>query len=79
MMEQNAAELAQGAAHEGGKPLQDSRVEVVRAIDGVKECVAAIRSMAGEEIAMGLTRASCNRLAFSTHEPVGVVVAVSAF
>lgn len=79
LMERDAEALARGAAHEGGKPLLDSRVEVARAIDGVRECIAGVRSMAGEEIPMGLTKASVNRLAFTTHEPIGVVVAVSAF
>jgi len=72
-------ELAVEAAREGGKPLIDSRVEVARAIDGIKNCIEVIRSEHGEEIPMGKNAASMNRLAFTTHEPIGVVVAVSAF
>jgi acyl-CoA reductase-like NAD-dependent aldehyde dehydrogenase len=72
-------ELAIEAAREGGKPLPDSKVEVTRAIDGMKNCVEVIRSEHGEEIPMGKNAASMNRLAFTTHEPIGVVVAVSAF
>ena len=72
-------ELAIEAAREGGKPLPDSKVEVTRAIDGLKNCVEVIRSEHGEEIPMGKNAASMNRLAFTTHEPIGVVVAVSAF
>ena len=71
--------LAIEAAREGGKPLLDSKVEVARAIDGIKNCVEVIRSEHGEEIPMGKNAASMNRLAFTTHEPIGVVVAVSAF
>ena len=41
------AELAREAAREGGKPLIDSRVEVARAIDGLRLCVQALRSEAG--------------------------------
>tara|TARA_Y100000588_G_scaffold377028_1_gene455552 strand:- start:628 stop:2064 length:1437 start_codon:yes stop_codon:yes gene_type:complete len=71
--------LAVEAAREGGKPLPDSRVEVARAIDGVKLCVETLRTQHGTEIPMGLNASSMNRLAMTTHEPIGVVVAVSAF
>lgn len=79
LMEQQAGHLALEAAREGGKPLVDSRVEVARAIDGVKNCIEVLRSGGGREIPMGLNAASQNRLAFTRKEPIGVVVAVSAF
>ncbi len=79
IMEQRAEELAIEAAREGGKPLVDSRVEVARAIDGIRICTETMRTTAGEEIPMGINAASQNRLAFTSHEPIGVVVAVSAF
>ncbi len=79
IMQSRFDELAIEAAREGGKPLLDSKVEVIRAIDGLKNCVEVIRSEHGEEIPMAKNAASMNRLAFTTHEPVGVVVAVSAF
>jgi acyl-CoA reductase-like NAD-dependent aldehyde dehydrogenase len=79
LMEQQADDLARGAAHEGGKPLVDSRVEVVRAIDGVRHCAELLRAEAGHVVPMGLNGASAGRFAFTQHEPIGVVVAVSAF
>ena len=79
IMQSRFEELAIEAAREGGKPLVDSRVEVARAIDGVKNCTECIRTEAGREIPMGLNAASQNRLAFTRKEPIGVVVAVSAF
>jgi len=79
IMQSRFEELSIEAAREGGKPLVDSRVEVARAIDGVKNCVECIRTEAGREIPMGLNAASQNRLAFTRKEPIGVVVAVSAF
>ena len=79
IMQSRFEELSIEAAREGGKPLVDSRVEVTRAIDGVKNCVECIRTEAGREIPMGLNAASQNRLAFTRKEPIGVVVAVSAF
>ena len=79
LMEARQEELAIEAAREGGKPLLDSRVEVARAIDGVRNCIECIRTEAGREIPMGLNAASQNRLAMTHAEPIGVVVAVSAF
>lgn len=79
IMQSRAEELAVEAAREGGKPLVDSRVEVARAIDGVRNCVDCIRDNHGEEIPMAINAASMNRLAFTHREPIGVVVAVSAF
>jgi len=79
LMQQQAETLALEAAREGGKPLIDSRVEVARAIDGVKNCIEVLRTESGREIPMGLNAASQNRLAFTRKEPIGVVVAVSAF
>ncbi len=79
IMQDRREELAVEAAREGGKPLVDSRVEVDRAVDGVHECVEFLRTQHGEEIPMGLNAASANRLAFTRHEPIGVVVAFSAF
>jgi len=79
LMQERFDELAIGAAREGGKPLVDSRVEVARAIDGMKLCVEHLRTNSGKEIPMNLNAASSDRLAFTTKEPIGVVVAISAF
>jgi len=79
LMQGRREELAMEAAREGGKPLVDSLVEVDRAIDGVHECVEFLRTQHGDEMPMGLNAASANRLAFTRHEPIGVVVAFSAF
>lgn len=72
-------ELAFLIANEGGKPLIDARVEVARAIDGVELCINELSHMAGMEIPMDLTKAGAGRIAFTTREPIGPVVAVSAF
>jgi acyl-CoA reductase-like NAD-dependent aldehyde dehydrogenase len=79
IMSGRAEELAIEAAREGGKPLVDSRVEVARAIDGVRNCVECLRTDSGREIPMNLNAASSHRLAMTRREPIGVVVAVSAF
>ncbi len=79
LMEQEFESLALEAAREGGKPLVDSRVEVTRAIDGLKLCIETMRTAAGRVVPMGLNPASAGKLAFTSHAPIGVVVAVSAF
>lgn len=71
--------LAVEAAREGGKPLVDSLIETDRAIDGVRLCVERLRTQCGTEIPMNLNAASAGRLALTQHEPIGVVLAFSAF
>lgn len=72
-------ELAFLIANEGGKPMIDARVEVTRAINGVELCVTTLNQLDGREIPMGLSPAGAGKLAFTFREPVGPVVAVSAF
>ncbi len=79
VMSEQFEDLAVGAASEGGKPLIDSRVEVARAIDGVKLCIETIRAEAGNVIPMSEKVPGISRMAFTQKEPIGVVVAVSAF
>ena len=79
LMSKQIAELTQLAASEGGKPYADSEVEVLRAIQGVKLAIEHIGQIKGEEIPMGLTASSANRLAFTQREPIGVVSSISAF
>lgn len=79
LMQERFEYLAIEAAREGGKPLIDSRVEVARAIDGVRNCAELLRHETGQEIAMGINPASSGRLAFTHREAIGVVVAISAF
>ena len=84
---QNLAELikaehedfAKLIANEGGKPIKDARVEVTRAIDGIRIALAEIQNIKGEQVPMDLTAAGAGRMAFTIMEPIGIVVAVSAF
>lgn len=79
LMREHYDDLVMLAVKEGGKPLVDTRVEMTRAIDGIKSCVECIRNNAGQEIPMQLNAASSNRIAFTRKEPRGVVLAYSAF
>lgn len=79
IMTEQAEELAIGSAHEGGKPLLDSKVEIVRCIDSIRICVDALRNDTCKPVPMGLNPASQHRFTIMNKEPIGVVVAVSAF
>lgn len=79
LMAAQAEMLALEAAREGGKPLVDSKVEIIRAIDSIRLCADSLRQSAGEVIPMNRNAASQGKHAFTIAEPIGVVVAISAF
>lgn len=79
LMELEKESLTKMAAEEGGKPYKDSKVEVDRAINGVKLAIEEMGQFGGEEIPMGHTKSSLNRMAFTIKEPIGVVSSISAF
>jgi len=79
IMSEQVEELTILATSEGGKPYMDSKVEVMRAINGVKLAIEHIPAIKGEQIPMGHTASSANRLAFTQREPIGVVLSISAF
>ena len=80
LVEDKADYFAMLIAKEGGKPLIDARIEVDRAIGGIYLAAEELpHIMCGKEIPMGHSSASVDRRAYTTYEPIGVVVAVSAF
>ena len=79
LVDRDRDHLALLIAREGGKPLADAKVEVTRAINGIGGAASHVEHLAGTEVPMGLTPASANRWAFTTKEPIGTVVAISAF
>lgn len=79
LMQVRSEQLMTLAVAEGGKPYLDTQVELIRAIDGIQICINCIRTECGSEIPMQLNPASMNRLAFTHREPIGPVVALSAF
>ena len=79
LVEARAEEFARQSAEEGGKPLMDSRIELARAVQGIRDAAQSINQLVGHEIPMNLTASSMNRMALTTREPIGVVAAISAF
>lgn len=79
ILSQQHEELAKTAAAEGGKPLQDSRIEVTRALQGIRYAIGEIEHFSGKQIPMDLTAAGDHRLGLTIREPRGIVLAISAF
>ncbi|MBN2492711.1 MAG: aldehyde dehydrogenase family protein [Planctomycetes bacterium] len=71
--------LARLIAAEGGKPLKDARVEASRAAVTLEECARAALRLEGHAVGMERAPGTENRLAFTLREPIGVVLAISAF
>lgn len=72
-------ELAMLVAKEGGKPLVDARVEITRAAGGLLLCAEEATRLGGQQIPMEGSAAAMGRWAFTVREPIGVVLAFSAF
>jgi acyl-CoA reductase-like NAD-dependent aldehyde dehydrogenase len=76
---QNAEELAMLIAAEGGKPLKDARVEAVRAANTTQLSAEEATRIKGDQIPMDGSAAGAGRTAFVVREPIGCVMAISAF
>lgn len=79
IISERAEELALQIALEGGKPYPDALVEAHRAAASVKSAAETLSHKAGTEIPMGITPSSEGYRAYTRLEPIGPVVAVSAF
>lgn len=71
--------LATVIASEGGKPLKDARVEASRAIATIELCAEETLRLHGEVVPMERTAAGKDHLAFTVRDPIGPVLAISAF
>ena len=79
IIQENTQSLAELATSEGGKPFTDSIIEIKRGAEGVESCIEVLKSESGSVIPMNINEASSNRIAFTQKEPIGVVLAISAF
>ncbi len=79
MIKENQKDLALTIAQEGGKPLKDAYIEVARAINTVKMCGDTALELNGEQMTMDRASGTENHLAFTIREPIGPVLAISAF
>lgn len=79
LIRQQSEDLAQLIAAEGGKPFKDARVEVTRAAQTFDLCAEETTRMSGEVIPMERTAAGVGHLNFTLRDPIGPVLAISAF
>lgn len=71
--------LAMVISMEGGKPLKDSTQEVSRAAATLELCAEETLRLEGEVIPMERTSSGVGHMAFTMREPIGAVLAISAF
>lgn len=64
---------------EGGKPLKDAKAETTRAIATIELCAEETMRLHGEVVPMERTAAGKDHIAFTVRDPIGPVLAISAF
>jgi acyl-CoA reductase-like NAD-dependent aldehyde dehydrogenase len=79
LIRERAKDLAHLIAAEGGKPLVDARIEVARAANTTQLAAEEATRIGSESISMEGSAAGSGRTAFITREPIGTVMAISAF
>lgn len=67
------------AVSEGGKPFADSKVEVARAIQGIHLAIEYLENLEPQKFEIARTEQTKNKKAWLQREPIGVVLAISAF
>lgn len=72
-------QLAFVIASEGGKPLKDAKVEVQRAIGTLELCAEETLRLSGETIPMERSSSGKDHISFTMRDPIGPVLAISAF
>lgn len=78
-VEDRIEEFAQLIALEGGKPMKDARMEAKRAVITLRTCAIEIQKLVGEQIRLDLNDNPNSYNSFSKYEPIGIVLAISAF
>lgn len=79
LMKDRESEIAFLIASEGGKPLKDAKVEASRAITTIELCAEETLRLTGEVIPMERTAAGKDHLSYTLLDPIGPVLAISAF
>ena len=78
-LEENADEMARLITSEQGKPLSESRGEVDRAIQTLQLSGEEAKRQFGEYVPMDAQKGFARTHAFTQHEPLGVVAAITPF
>jgi len=72
-------DLARTITLESGKPIREARIEVERAASTLRFSAQAALSLAGEEVPMDAAAQGSGRLAYTLHQPLGVIAAITPF
>ncbi len=79
-IEDEAEDFAYLIALEGGKPITDARIEVARAVQGIRYAAGHIgEGLRGEVVENWQNTMSNGRRMVTSRSPIGIVVAISAF
>jgi acyl-CoA reductase-like NAD-dependent aldehyde dehydrogenase len=78
-IKEEASSLAMLISSEGGKPLKDAKVEVDRAALTFELCAEETLRLGGETLPMERSPSGLGHLSFTQREPIGPVLAISAF
>ena len=79
LIREERAELAHLIATEGGKPLKDALVETDRAAHTFELCAEETVRLGSDTLPLANTAPGEGKLAFTLREPIGPVLALSAF
>lgn len=79
LLESKAADFAKLLSIEAGKPIRESRGEVVRAVQVLRFASEGAKSIYGEQIPMDSAVGGENQVGISKRVPLGVIVAITPF
>ncbi|MCS7049900.1 MAG: aldehyde dehydrogenase family protein, partial [Verrucomicrobiae bacterium] len=78
-IEREAEQWARTITLEEGKPIQEARVEVARAVETLRLSAEEARRIHGETVPLDAVSTGVGRFGFTLRVPCGVVVAISPF
>ncbi len=78
-LERRQEEFVQLMTKEAGKPIKDSRVEVLRGVFTLQTAVEEAKRIGGETIPLDLMASSAGRFGFTRRFPIGPIAGISPF
>ena len=79
LMVKNKEEIAELITKETGKPINESRGEVDRAVFVISQCAEETMRIIGEVLPCGVTSSEIDKQAIATRRPLGVIAAITPF
>ncbi|WP_340673667.1 aldehyde dehydrogenase family protein [Brevibacillus agri] len=79
LIKENVEELANCIAQEGGKPIRDAKVEVIRSATTFLLAAEEAKKLRGEIIPSQASPGNESRLIYTIKKPIGIVCAISPF